>query len=59
MEKFDQDVLHWKDYDYVVINDNLEICYNSILEVIEHYKNNKKIEFDRNHIENHIKYLLK
>ena len=21
MEKFDQDVLHWKDYDYVVIND--------------------------------------
>ena len=42
-----------------MINDNLEICYNSILEVIEHYKNNKKIEFDRNHIENHIKYLLK
>tara|TARA_Y100000816_G_scaffold227413_1_gene172463 strand:- start:3300 stop:3932 length:633 start_codon:yes stop_codon:yes gene_type:complete len=59
MEKFDQDVLHWKDYDYVVINDNLEICYNSILNVIENYKNNKKIVFDRNHIENHIKYLLK
>ena len=59
MEKFDQDVLHWKDYDYVVINDNLEICYNSILNVIENYKNNKKIVFDRNHIENHIRYLLK
>ena len=59
MEKFDQDVLHWKDYDYVVINDNLEICFKNILNVIEDYKNNKKIEFDRNHIESHIKYLLK
>ena len=31
MKKFDQDILKWKDYDFVVINDDLEACYDKIL----------------------------
>ena len=35
MTQFNEDVLHWKDYDYVVINDNLENCYEKIIKFIE------------------------
>jgi guanylate kinase len=28
MKQFERDVLHWINYDYVVINDNLEKCYS-------------------------------
>ena len=24
MEQFDKDILHWKDYDFVVVNENLD-----------------------------------
>ena len=27
---FDEDVKHWKDYDYIVINKNLDICFKQI-----------------------------
>ena len=30
MKQFGRDVLHWINYDYVVINDNLNDCYNKI-----------------------------
>ena len=59
MEKFDQDVLHWRDYDYVVINDNLDLCLNEILNMINNKIKNKKISFDKNKIEEHIKKLIK
>ena len=59
MEKFDQDVLHWRDYDYVVINDNLDLCLNEILNMIDNKIKNKKISFDKNKIEEHIKKLIK
>ena len=35
MKQFERDVLHWINYDYVVINDNLEECYNKIKKLIE------------------------
>ena len=38
MEKFNEEVSHWKDYNYIVINDDLEICYNKILDIIESEK---------------------
>ena len=28
MKQFDRDVLHWINYDYVVVNDNLEDCFS-------------------------------
>ncbi len=55
MKQFGRDVLHWINYDYVVINDNLEKCYNKIYNLINaEIKNESKdydLEFIRNHIE--------
>ena len=34
MKQFGRDVLHWINYDYVVINDDLEKCYSKILSLI-------------------------
>ena len=35
MKEFMKDSLHWKDYDYVVINDNLETCFKEISNLID------------------------
>ena len=35
MTQFNEDVLHWKEYDFVVINDDLENCYKKIMKFIE------------------------
>ena len=35
MTQFHEDVLHWKDYDFVVINDDLVGCYKKIIKFIE------------------------
>ena len=32
---FDEDVKHWKDYDYIVINKNLEVCFKQIEQIIK------------------------
>ena len=29
-KSFDKDVEHWNDYDYVIINKNLEVCFHQI-----------------------------
>ena len=34
MKKFNEEVSHWNEYDYVVVNDDLEVCYNKILNII-------------------------
>ena len=34
MKKFNEEVSHWNEYDYVVVNDDLELCYNQILNII-------------------------
>ena len=36
---FDEDIKHWKDYDYVLINDNLEVCFKQIEKIITDKKN--------------------
>ena len=55
MKEFKKDLSRWKEYDFVVINDNLKTCYKKIMSVI---KNNKKISFDRNFINKHVKSLM-
>ena len=35
MTQFNEDVLHWTDYDFVVINDDLANCYKKIIKFIE------------------------
>tara|TARA_B100001121_G_C18475189_1_gene519823 strand:- start:44 stop:658 length:615 start_codon:yes stop_codon:yes gene_type:complete len=53
MNQFDKDVLHWVDYDFVVINEDLNECYKEIVGFLE-----DKIKYDRSKIENHIKKLI-
>ena len=38
---FDTDIHHWQDYDYVLINENLENCYKQIEKIISIHKNKK------------------
>ncbi len=40
---YDDDITHWSDYDYVIINKNLEVCFKQIEEIINSYK--KKFNF--------------
>ena len=58
MEKFEIDVKHWVDYDFVVINDDLETCFNEIKDIITKILNNKLFEFDNKKIKNHVESLL-
>tara|TARA_Y100001970_G_scaffold280261_1_gene388949 strand:- start:5646 stop:6278 length:633 start_codon:yes stop_codon:yes gene_type:complete len=58
MKQFDKDVLHWKDYDYVVVNDQLDKCCNEIINYIEHELKNNKINYDKDIIQKHINFLL-
>ncbi len=55
MNQFSRDVLHWINYDYVVINDELESCFSKILNLInaELYDGSRDydLEFVRNHVE--------
>ncbi len=53
MQQFDKDVLHWKDYDFVVVNEDLNECFNQIIGYLEN-----KIDYDKALIEKHIKNLL-
>ena len=34
MQQFDKDILKWKSYDFVVINDDLYLCYKQIIKLI-------------------------
>ena len=54
MKKFNKDVLHWKNYDFVTINDDLNSCYDKIIDFINRKINN----YDKQLIEKHIKNLL-
>ena len=58
MKQFDRDVLHWINYDYVVINDNLENCFHKIENLIEAEINNGSKDYDKNFIKSHIDKLL-
>ena len=55
MKEFKKDLSRWKEYDFVVINDDLTRCYKKIMKVI---KSKKKISFDKKFISKHVKQLL-
>ncbi|WP_075482391.1 guanylate kinase [Candidatus Pelagibacter communis] len=58
MKEFDKDILHWKNYDYVIINNDLELCYKQILKHINDEINGLKKGYDIKFIEKHIKRLM-
>jgi guanylate kinase len=39
-KSFDEDVKHWNDYDYIIINKNLDTCFRQIEEIIDINKKN-------------------
>ena len=57
MKQFNEDILHWKNYDFVVINDDLEKCYSEIISFIKKKIENLDPSYDKNNILNHIKKL--
>jgi len=57
MQQFERDVLHWINYDYVVINDNLDNCYSKIKNLIEAEINNGSKDYDPEFIRNHVEKL--
>ena len=36
---FDEDIKHWNDYDYIIINKNLDVCFKQIESIILNEKN--------------------
>ena len=54
MKQFERDVLHWINYDYVVINDNLESCYSKITNLINAEISNGSKDYDLEYIRKHI-----
>ena len=35
LKAYDNDILHWSDYDHVIINDNLDHCFTQIEKIID------------------------
>ncbi len=54
MKQFDKDVLHWQRYNYVIINKDLEKCYQEIFNLINSEINALPIEYNINYIKKHI-----
>ena len=57
MKQFERDVLHWINYDYVVINDNLEKCFGKIKGLIDAEITNGSKDYDLEYIRNHVNKL--
>jgi len=57
MKQFERDVLHWINYDYVVVNDNLENCYSKIKNLIDAEINNGSKDYDADFIRRHVEKL--
>ena len=53
MKEFSRDVLHWINYDYVIVNDNLEECYSKISNLIDAEINNGSKDYDKEYIRKH------
>ena len=58
MRQFNKDLFHWIDYDYVVINDNLENCYNEVNNLIKSEIDKISNSYDIGLIKEHINQLI-
>ena len=57
MNKFNTDVLQWINYDYVVINEDLNECMLRILKLIRAELDNGPKDYDQEFIKNHVEKL--
>ena len=59
MKQFKNDVMHWINYDFAVINDELEKCYKLINNFINlQKKSNLKLKYSKKIIKSHVDYLI-
>ena len=57
MKVFSKDIQHWKNYDYVVINDNLQDCFNQICNLIDSENYNSTNDYSKELIQKHVNKL--
>ena len=57
MKEFSRDVLHWINYDYVIVNDNLDQCYSKIRNLIDAEINNGSKDYDKEYVREHVSKL--
>jgi guanylate kinase len=57
MKQFERDMLHWINYDYVVVNEDLEECYSKIHNLINAEINNGSKDYDPEFIRKHVEKL--
>ena len=57
MKQFERDVLHWINYDYVIINENLDNCFSKIKKLISAEIDNGSKDYDLDYIRNHVETL--
>tara|TARA_Y100000590_G_scaffold434916_1_gene553730 strand:- start:756 stop:1388 length:633 start_codon:yes stop_codon:yes gene_type:complete len=59
MKKFNEELSHWDEYNYVVVNDDLNTCYDKILNIITSEKKGITIKQNLNEIKEKINELIK
>ena len=57
MSKFNEEVSHWNEYNYIVINDDLDSCYDKILSIVISEKKGINQKQNLNEIADKIKEL--
>jgi guanylate kinase len=57
MKEFSRDVLHWINYNYVIVNDDLDECYSKINNLIDAEINNGSKDYDKEYIRKHVEKL--
>ena len=58
MHNFNEETSHWNEYNYVFVNDDLDTCYEKILNVIKSEKGGISQNQNTNEIEKKIKELI-
>jgi guanylate kinase len=59
MNKFNEEISHWNEYNYVVVNDDLNKCYDKILNIIMSEKKGLSQKQNLDEIKKKIKELVK
>ena len=58
MKNFSKDVLHWNEYDYVIVNDQLEKCFEKIKNKIDLYRQGNYIKENKDLVKDHVEKLI-
>tara|TARA_Y100000590_G_scaffold451623_1_gene593328 strand:+ start:6191 stop:6823 length:633 start_codon:yes stop_codon:yes gene_type:complete len=58
MNKFNEELSHWNEYNYVVVNDDLESCYKKILNIINSEKKGLSYSQNQTDIKNKVDKLI-